>query len=284
MPGWALLGAAMAADVPFERLPSGHLVVETAVDAAPPAPYVLDTGASVTVIDARAWAAAGRGADEGRRVAVRAAGGKVAGRLVGPVRVTVGDVSAELTRVVVLPLDHLQQGGEPLAGILGKDFLKRHVVSLDFATSTLGLHAPNAPLDVSGYAALPTRRLRAGLLGVDLVVGGAAVPAIVDLGASYTILNDPAATLPGVTLSEAATAAAGADAQALALREARVGALRLGTLDHGETTVFAADLPVFATMRMHREPGAILGTDVLARYRVVIDYGGGVLYLRPLAD
>jgi predicted aspartyl protease len=274
----ALAVRADAAEVPFERLPSSQIAVTVSVDGAAPVRFVVDTGANLSAVDARVWAELGQPADAGRAVSVRGAGGKVEGRLVGPVTIEVGGARAELPLVVVLPLEHLQDEGAPIAGILGKDFLGRHVVELDFGSSTLGLHEPGVTLDVADCAALPTRRLRAGLLGVDLRVGESEVPAVVDLGASVTVLNGAAAALPGVVVGAGEDRLSGADASALVVSPAS-SELGLGSLDLGPATVTTADLEVFDTLRLRRKPAAILGMDVLSRYRLVIDYRSRILYV-----
>src|SRR5262245_23696044 len=78
---WIIAVQANAEEVAFHRLKTGHLVVQTSLNGATPAPYVLDTGASVTVVDTRAWALSHE--DEGHLTEARAAGGTVKGRVVG---------------------------------------------------------------------------------------------------------------------------------------------------------------------------------------------------------
>src|ERR1044071_7794724 len=67
------------------------------------------------------------------------------------------------------------------------------------------------------------------------------------------------------------TAAIGADRKRLAFRAARSGAIGLGPLARQPRSVWIAALPIFRTFGLADRPAVVLGTDVLAGRRVVVD-------------
>jgi len=124
-----------------------HVWVRASVNGLPPADFLLDTGASVTVIDS-AYAAAHGIKAEGKLQAAGAgaAGGAALGRIdslrvVGPD----GDgVALAGQNVAVLSLSPYLAPFffREVSGVLGYDFISRFVLEVDFDRSLLVLHDP----------------------------------------------------------------------------------------------------------------------------------------------
>lgn len=280
-----LLAASLAAaaapltaiDVPFQRLPSGHIVVPVTLDGHT-APFVVDSGASVTVVKPSTWEAAGHDANAGAKAGAAGAGGRVTGvRVVSIPTIAVDGNPVHLGFGVVMDIATGSDAAGDAAdhgfgGILGADVLRQYVVEVDFDAQRLRLlpEASAAPV-----AWVPARRLRGGLTGVDVRVGDSTVPAIVDLGADATILNLHAAALPGVAaVPDCGHGALGADAHVLELRCATVPGLVVGGRALGgadATSVSVSDLPVFRVMRLGSRPAMILGLDRLGHGTLVLD-------------
>lgn len=276
----ALSPSALAAiEVPFTQLETGHVVVPITFDGVT-TPFVLDTGASATVVLPATWQAAGHDSEHGMVVGGKGAGGAVEGvRLVQLPTIAIGGSDVKVGYAVVMDVAAAgpKEGDTPqFGGILGLDVLRDFVVQLDFGTRTMTLYGPEETAPAA-KAWTPTRRLRGGLMGVDLDVAGTRVAAVVDLGATGTILNAAAAALPGVTkVADCGSKAFGADEHELTLDCVNVSGLALASRDFGPTPLSVADLPIFATMRMATKhgkpsPAAIFGVDLLGQDVLILD-------------
>lgn len=157
----------------------------------------------------------------------------------------------------------------PIAGVIGADALKDHVLDVSFAPCRVRLSAPGRAPRFSG-ARLPL----AWAHGRPVAMAGAAD--------GPTALRGPFVVSTGldapVRLSDALAAAPGAEAPAELLP---YGVLRprLAALSFGD--VLAADVPAGL---MKPEPDAVagaLGPPVLSRWRLRFDFPAGVLALSP---
>lgn len=268
--------------VPFRRSESGHIVIEVGVEGGAPVTFVVDTGANVTAVSPEAFAASGGDPDRGFLVRGRGAGGAVAGmRVVQGLDLQLAGRTFEIGAGVVMPLPSLGPGEPPLAGLLGRDVLRRHVVEIDDRTATFTLHPEGAVLPVADDdVVLPMRRVRGGLTVVTAFVEGQRADAVLDVGASVTVLNGPASRLDGVAHEAGCVASIlGADGDAQDLDCVRLQSFLLGELELGPTSLNAADLDIFRVLRLSRRPALFLGNDVFAGRRMILDDGRGTLTL-----
>jgi membrane-associated protease RseP (regulator of RpoE activity) len=124
-----------------------HLWVKVSIDGRPAEDFLIDTGASVSLLDS-AWAASHGIATEGRMQAVGAgATGDVAFASVGSIRVAGPDgdgVEIAGQKVAVLALNRFVAPffWRDAAGVLGYDFISRFVMEIDYDNGTLTLHDP----------------------------------------------------------------------------------------------------------------------------------------------
>ncbi|MEZ5293751.1 MAG: retropepsin-like aspartic protease [Vicinamibacterales bacterium] len=179
-----------ASSVPLE--PFGRGLWTVAVSAGPSAPtwrFLVDTGASRTVLDATAARRGGIPVAPGARL-VTPAGTVDAGlatlaelRLNGRVRTAL--------RVVVVDLSAL---GRPpvLDGILGMDVLDGDHVVFDFAHGRLGFPAAAEAAALSAGTPVPIREV-GGRLIVEARVNGAARDLVLDSGAEVAVIYDAGA-------------------------------------------------------------------------------------------
>jgi PDZ domain-containing protein/aspartyl protease len=143
-----------------------HVWVKASIDGGPPEDFILDTGASVSLLDS-AWAAAHGIAAEGRMQAVGAgAAGEVRFAKVASIRVTGpdgGGVEIVGQKLAVLALNRFVAPffWRDAAGVLGYDFISRFVVEIDYDAGTLTLFDPKrftyagkgtgVPITMSGH-------------------------------------------------------------------------------------------------------------------------------------
>src|SRR5262245_32960838 len=153
---WLLLPQADRAPAPIplpvERA-SNVFFARATINGRGPFWFTVDTGATLTVIDP---AAATRAElvvrDAGRRPNVGITAGDVAMATTSGARIQVGDAPVFApTELFVVPV-RANAGylGHAVDGVLGTDFLRRHIVEFQYAASRVALHAPMAALNRTG--------------------------------------------------------------------------------------------------------------------------------------
>lgn len=273
----------VVAQVPL-RVDLGNVFVDVLVNGSGPHTFLLDTGSPVTAID--------RGVARRLDLDVRSigtasgAGGDSvpAGRVDG-VAVRIGSQRAAPDGVVVLPLDSLMSPAADRAvdGVVGYPFFRGRVVEIDFRGRSLRVHdRTRYRYDGPGHRIRMTVRNGWPVLeGVaDLPdLGPTPVELMVDLGSRGNVLF----TTPFVRryrlvglLRDTARATLGKGLGGAArFLLARVDGVQLGDL-------WLEDVVAgFSTGRAlpFRQFGGVIGTGVLRRYRMVLDYPGGELIL-----
>ena len=115
--------------------------VSVRVGSSEPLSFILDTGASATVLN--------RTVAEGLKLKLRAnedartGGGSVRTASATGITLSVGNVSLPDVTIVAIDLSGLEAGlGRPVDGILGYDIFRRYVVEIDYAATTLRLQDP----------------------------------------------------------------------------------------------------------------------------------------------
>jgi hypothetical protein len=271
----AFLGAVFAADpvvVPFEELPSGHLVVLCTIDGHGPYRFVVDTGANAFVIDPDVAKELDIDLTKVAHQKAHAADGAPMSVPVVELRdVRLGTRVLRRTPSVVSDVDALV--GEPgVLGILSQDM---------FAGDRLEVHFPRHELRVldthDDADAMRLVRLRGGLSGVRLSNG---LTVILDLGADISVLNSAGAALLGAVQAEPLTGEAAGLTGAIETRTW----VTLPPIDLGDPTpggvVPVVDLGLFDVLRLHDEPALLLGVDQMQDRVLAIDYGAKTVSLR----
>ncbi|OGT54947.1 MAG: hypothetical protein A3E01_11740 [Gammaproteobacteria bacterium RIFCSPHIGHO2_12_FULL_63_22] len=277
--------AAASAMQPLEILPSGHPVVQVSVDGSAPKRFVIDTAASSTTIMPKLRTEMPGLITKLSDIPLNGAAGRsdVETTVVGQVQVA-GHVfrSPELMLLPPGPTDHLG-----VDGILGADIIADFAVELDMPG---GRWRMTPKLEVGMLDGLTSSvpftldDMRAPRLTVRL--NGVEVPAILDTGARGTIINWAAAKAIGLSPDSPGLAKAsdikGATNHATASVQASVDVLTIGEARVEGRKVRIADLSVFKVLGFTLEqPAVILGIDMFADRRFVIDHPGLRLHISP---
>jgi hypothetical protein len=208
---------------------------------------------------------AGRGSVSG------AGAGRVAADTVrGPVRLEVGGQVTECERTVAIDLSGLT---EPLRqridGILGFDFLRQHVVEIDYAERRLRLHDPRTYRYAGGGTRVPLQFRSRHPYVVARITAGDGPPV------ERTLLVD--------------TGSGDAVDDSLLLRSPRPRRTVTGGVGLGSTyqvTSGFLDVVELGGFRFTDVPGvapgpALVGGAVLRRFTVILDYGRQEMILEP---
>jgi clan AA aspartic protease (TIGR02281 family) len=120
--------------VPFERTPSGILLVEVILNGSIRAKMVFDTGANVVVISKKLSGKIGQPFSPSDAVRMRTAGGEVEGRYLIIPRMELGMASKENVRAVMTTQSNVFKDFD---GLLGMSFLEGYHVVIDNPGSRL---------------------------------------------------------------------------------------------------------------------------------------------------
>lgn len=277
----------VAAGEPLEILPTGHPVVLVSIDGSAPKRFVIDTAASSTTIMPKLRAAMpGLVAKLSDDPLDGAAGrSEVETAVVKEVRVA-GHAfpSPELMLLPPGPTDHLG-----IDGILGADIIADFAVEMDMPGRRWRMtpRVEAAMLDgMTASVPFTLDDMRAPRLNIRL--NGVEVPAVLDTGARGTIINWAAARAIGLSPDSPELAKAsdikGATNHAMPSVEAPIAALTIGGAKVEGRKVRIADLSVFKVLGFTPEqPAVILGIDMFADRRFVIDHPGLRLHISPPA-
>jgi hypothetical protein len=279
-------GARSKIELPFHYR-RGHVWVSLSVNGAPPAEFILDTGAFNTCLD-RSYARSLGLSAEGEHVAEGVGGYDTFGFT--QLRSLRWAVSS--TRAVVLPdlragVIELQEGMSSVewgrtAGLIGYDVLSRFTLDLDFDRQVLTLYdpatyvhtGPGTPIPMTLRGNVPTveAKLNGRCKGTYIVdVGNASVLSVgADQVLNCGLLN---------TRHKEVQHWVGGIGGAFVENVCRLDSLELGPFRFME--------PV-AGLTTHHQGGAgskeiqgNIGTTVLERFRCTFDYAHGTLWLEP---
>lgn len=273
-------------DIPVE-LNTVHLFLQASVNGSEPLWWILDTGASITVMNRATAERLGmelEGSIEGRG----AGEGTTEVKLIGDVTLSLPGAELRGQTVAAIDLERIEAlMGRPLDGILGYDFLSRFVVEIDYPARRLHLHERRGwnyegrgeilrVVMESNQPHLRARLVLEGrepLEGLFLVDTGANASVIV--GRPFTDTHDLLSALDESYHYDGGFGVGGRSRKIVG----RIPALRLGSLGVEQPLVgFARD-----EKGAHADPdvAGIIGGEVLARSLVFFDYERSRMILEP---
>ncbi|MEO5618493.1 MAG: aspartyl protease family protein, partial [Candidatus Eisenbacteria bacterium] len=267
---------------------SKTVLVRVSIQGAPPEDFILDTGASLTLLDydyalqlklqlegesSVQGVAASAGIRFARVHSIALPGRRATAATLRDFRVAVIDMGEHSDALM---------WRKPV-GILGADFLSHFAVELDYDAQMLTLHDPASFRYAGRGAALPFETFH-GIPVVDLTLNGnCAGKFIVDVGNAFyfTVHGSrvrPCRMLATTSRKEVEVAGSGAGGGFVGTL-CRLDSLRIGP--------FAWEQPVAAlTLNTNGLIGSEdiagnIGNTFLQRFKVTFDYGRNVLYLEP---
>lgn len=274
----AALGQATEAPDPLKFLDTAQrLTVKAYVNGQGPFDFLVDTGASSSVISAEL-------AD--RLGLIRTGSNKlhsIAGaQSVSTARVeslTVGKRSRSDMTVSVLPRALLR-----MDGVLGLDWLGRASLLLDFLRHKMVV-GEGLPLSDALTVAVKSRLTRSGLMLIDAFIPDQRLIAFVDTGSTTTVGN-----LPLLEAARAAKAIVGelsdtelrsVTGQILPARASVVSRLMLGKLTLRNIPLLIGEVHTFDYWGFRDEPAIVIGIDILKKFQsVAIDSKRGEVRFR----
>lgn len=244
------------------------------------ATILLDSGAGATVLDSSL--AASLGLETSGDLPARGIGGTERFSFA-----TVGEYAAAGAvvrgqRLAVLPLSEtfLSSTGHRIDLILGYDFLSRFVTEIDYGAGTIALFSPDS-FDAASHpgVVLPAEKSMSLLSVEAMLEDSIAVRLLLDTGAGGNIHLTSAffeahpAFLAGRPVFRTTATGVGG--------EEEMTGFRMSSITLGGYTVPAGLCSSFGGMDVFDAYDGILGTGVLCRFVVGLDYAGSRVFLEP---
>ena len=273
--------------IPHQIGSHGHIIVQATINDRGPYRFALDTGASISVIFDKTQEEAGLELLAGEQVLIHGMIGSGRFPLTTVDELKIGNESWRDARIAILPANN------PVAaevhGILGVDFLSRYAVGVSAKERVVRLYPPALVRDRSynGWHSIPLQKLQVGLgtayaYSINVHINKIAIPAILDLGAGFNLMNWRAASAinvkPKGTISRKVIHGAVEDARIVA--ELDVQELRIENLHWRHRTFFISQFSIFEVLDLENKPAAIVGPGFFKDRDFVIDFVRSRLLIR----
>lgn len=253
-------------------------MVGTVVNGVGPLPFIIDTGASKSVIYRGLTAMIGLQAlpNQSKRILTATGYKRV---LVYPVTdFFVLGRTLEVSETVALP-DII---GSDAKGLIGVDMLAGLTLYIDMLAGEADLSA--VPPMGEEWISVQGRPVAYGSLALEVNIGGLDIPVIVDTGASDTVINTAGSEAVGRSATgvgrETITASMSRGKE-MVFTALRVPSFKIGDFGRTNMRLVVSDLPVFAMLGARDVPAIILGMDLLGEQPFAIDFKNWRLNIKP---
>jgi len=233
--------------------------------------FLLDSGASMTVIDS--VVAAGMGLPLGGTIPGAGAGGMADFRMTRMPGLSIGGIELSEQVAITFPISNLLRKFEEteIGGVLGYDFLSRFVTRIDFERSTITFVEPDS------FAPRGSERI----VEAPLVHNIFTLPASLDTAkASFYLDTGANSSLLHAGFAGSTEIANGRRTHPMSIRGAGVeetaSLCRFDSLSLGGFTIAGPVLAITRSMKgigVLENVDGIVGNDILERFMVTLDYG-----------
>jgi predicted aspartyl protease len=265
----------------------GSVVLAPVMVNGIPGTFILDTGAAQTAVTPDAVSHFGLALDEWAATTMHGVGGLERRRNANPRSVELGGVALHrrslardsTLRVATLPRSMV--GGRRIDGLLGRDFLSLYDLDLDFPRRTLALYDVQGCTGrflpwVDGYLSVPVENPAESALVVPVALDGVPLRALLDSGASRTLVAAPGMARLGLGIDrlrgDSSQIVSGVGPHTVTMWQHRFRELRIGD----ET--FAQPMFLVAPIEIRPISDMLLGADWLMRHRIWISYATSQLF------
>jgi len=277
------LGQPQRAVLPLERRGEHHFA-QVSINGGPPRLFLVDTGAGMTAVSREL--ADTLGLEMGEALDIVGLGGGVQARSVTLSSVDLGGIVRKDASALVLDFSEMRRKMNlDVEGILGFSVLNRYAVTFDFAHSALEI-VQNGPRKVpgAGGARVPMEMLGGSATVAAKLDGAPAGSFILDTGSWITFVPTDAGRKLSAVKRVPGVSVVGADGHVLEAEAVRARSLAIGAA--------RVDRPIvlFPTSGGESDPTGItlasgergvLGSNVLRRFRMTLDYPRSELVLDP---
>jgi hypothetical protein len=278
-----------AVKVPFD-LYGNNILVQVKINNSQPMWFVFDSGASVNVINERS--AKRLGLTSKGNSTLDANGGMATGSFIEETTISLADVKASHQTIVAVQLDALAEySGRDVQGLIGNNFIQNFVVEIDYAHRILVFHNPqnynlaNEPnaIALENHDGTPFIKAELSLDGTEIITDSFEIDTgsngIFSLNKPFAEKNRILQVVPKTSIAEGAGGAGvGGELRSI---NARINSIKIGE--------YTLNKPVISILEDISGNAAnhltgFLGSDLLRRFTVILDYQSQRMLLRPNAD
>lgn len=281
-----------AVTVPYRISSAGRFIIDISVNGQDAKPFVIDTGATISVIYENHARSLGLSA-VGQSIVVR-------GLIAIEARPTIEDIEFQIG-AKTFQLDHIvtletPETTDEAVGLLGVDVLADYAVvfNKEAMTATIVPSGYVSSRTFSGWRRIPLRKRvdfypDYGLHFSQTTFEQEKVPVLIDTGSSLNIVNWPLATLDDDMrrfqrrLRDEAQLQGANEASSLTV-ETLFNDLILGGQYWPKIKVIVMELDTLSTVAPVDEPLMIAGAGMLTPWTIAIDFGGDILFVRANPD
>jgi len=275
--------------VPYQISPAGRIILQVAINENEPQPFILDTGANVSVIYDNYSDKMGL-QQTGETVLIRGLVSIGRRPIIENLDLTIGEETFRSARIAVLETPH---ASDDAIGLLGADILSNHVVLFNKKT----LMATLIPSDVSdtdffsGWRKISLNKKAPGREDIGLhfaetIINRRSVSILIDTGSNSNLINWRLATLhPNIKRFERNLRKSGKLQGALKTKPMKMDTtlttLKIGDKYWPQIDVTVIELDPLLTIAPVEKPLMIAGAGLFTSSTVAFDFGRDRIYFHP---
>lgn len=275
---------ASAVGIPFD-LEDNSIFIRVRVNNSRPLRFIFDTGAGLTILNARTAKELGLKAS-GTTLKGSAVGGKISGDVFMGVTLSVPGAAVSNQMVGAVSFDSVPCEMRSVEGIIGYDFIKEFVVEIDYSRRVINLYDPKTFVYKGAGQIVPLKITRTPFVNAQLLIDGRAPVAgsfEVDTGSDSALsLNSPFVRKNQLLSAVRPVIETPSDEELGGRSKSFVGRVRgfqLGKLVLENPVVLLSE---DTEGEMASEGGAgIIGNEIFKRFKLTLDYSRSRMYLEP---
>jgi Aspartyl protease/PDZ domain len=275
---------ASAVGIPFD-FEDNSIFLRVRVNGSRPLRFIFDTGAGLTILNARTAKELGLKAS-GTTLKGSAVGGQVSGDVFRGVTLSVPGATVSDQMVGAVSFDSVPCEMRSVEGIIGYDFIKEFVVEIDYSRRVINLYDPQTFVYKGAGELVPLKIRRTPFVNAELLIDGRAPVEgrfEIDTGSDSAVsLNSPfvkknqllSAVRPVVETAE--DEELGGKSKSFV---GRIRGFRLGKFVLEDPVVMLSE-DTEGAMASSADAGPI-GNEVFKRFKLTLDYSRSRMYLEP---
>ena len=278
-----------AASVPYRISQAGHFIIDVSINGDTALPFIIDSGATVSVLYADTAETAGLIADSNE---IFVAGLIAIGqrKTVSNVTVTVGDKSVDLDRIAILETSNTPNGA---AGLLGTDFLSDYSVLFNRDAKEASF-IDGETIDRSAFSGWSRIALQTRLRGYDDLglyfaqtkLENIEAPVLIDIGSDTNFVNWSLAEMDNEIRRlrrrlDRAVKLEGAVGTTKIRMQTQFHEVDLGLQRWSDIPIVIMDFDTLADVAPVESPMMVAGAGMFSDRTFAFDFAGNAIYIYP---
>ncbi len=266
-----LIGKNESVSVPFQYL-AGEILINVTVNGKPDLLFVVDTGATQSVIDSTEALKLGKTLQSDLSITTGA--GSVPMSYMKLKTLVLGNLTFRSIPVVVADLSSLKLGpGKKLAGMLGANILRQFLITFDFPNQVIILSHPDSRLPDKHATIVPANpSLGGSALMVAGDLDGKKLDFLIDTGAAFSLIPFELARQFADKPLANESIVHGLDGKQVKVYSGQYKSLKLGAVTIDHPAFFIASDKTKSMGMLANGSVAILGNPIWKNFRVTLDY------------